>query len=77
MSEDITVMQKVYEVIVSNLGRVLCTNDQKQARDDFDAYIKISLTGVGKAGGESVDLYCDGDIIDSFMGELHEEELIV
>ena len=69
-------MDTFYEVIVGNIGKVgEYRNDEKNARDTFKTYVYISKNNLGRAAGESVDLYMNGEVIESFIGSLHEAEM--
>ena len=64
-----------FEVIVSNVGRVFEGWRENDARKCFNEYARISKANYGRAGGESVGLYCDGDIVKEYIGELQREEM--
>lgn len=69
-------MSTLYEVIVGNIGKVgEYKDDEKNARDTFKTYVYISKSNMGRAAGESVDLYMNGEILESFIGSLHEAEM--
>lgn len=53
-----------YEVFVSNVGTVYRGEDQCDAEYDFDSYVDLSRRGIGRAGGQDVVLFKDGQTID-------------
>ena len=53
-----------FEVIVGNIGLVHRGRDYEKAKQDYDEYVRQSLSGRGRAGQESVTLYEDGEIKD-------------
>jgi hypothetical protein len=54
---------KKYEIIVGNIGFVYETNNPIDARHVYGQYKRQSLSGIGRAGGESVTLTMDGEPI--------------
>lgn len=66
---------KEYEVIVSNIGCVHRGTNKKKAMKEFADYMRSSKLEYGRAGGESVDLYSDGEIIKEFTGSIHASEM--
>jgi len=52
-----------YEVIVSNIGTVHSSTSGSNAHRDFWEYKAASVTGHGRAGGETVTLMGDGNVI--------------
>ena len=61
-----------YQVVVGNLGMVYDGEDWVTARDHFDSYKRISQEGRGRAGGESVVLFDNGEVIAEHEGVQHE-----
>lgn len=51
-----------YELYVGNIGNVWDGDDSKEATHLFDQYSYRSKLGIGRAGGEAVILFEDGDI---------------
>lgn len=51
-----------YQVVVGNIGTVVDTDDFGEAKDAFADYEQRSLTGSGRAAGEEVTLFEDGEI---------------
>ena len=66
--------QGFYEVIVSNIGKVLEGSNAFKANSAYHTYVKMSKNNVGRCAGESVDLYRNGEILKQFTGSLHETE---
>lgn len=57
----------VYEVIVSNIGKVYETTMEADARNMYDSYVRTSLSGYGRAHGEAVMLFCDDEILEDHV----------
>ena len=62
-----------YQVIVSNVGKVLDTDDRGSADHVFREYMDISLSNFGRAGGEDVTLFDGREIINEFRGIYQED----
>jgi hypothetical protein len=60
-----------WEVIVNNVGTVYSGSDEALAKETFDSYVR---NGSGRADGESVGLWCDGELQDSFDPQHPEAE---
>ena len=56
-----------YEVIVGNVGRVYRGTSKREADKVYHDYIEISQKGLGRAGGEEVTLFVDGEFADSYV----------
>lgn len=56
-----------FQVIVGNIGTVIDTNSRREAEATYNEYVKQSESGHGRAGGESVTLWEDGDPIDEHI----------
>lgn len=52
-----------YQVVVSNIGNVSTTYDADLAASMFADYRQLSQSGKGRASGEIVTLFADGEII--------------
>ena len=52
-----------YEVVVGNIGTVYSGGSKTQAAVKYASYVKQSKKGVGRAGGEDVAMFKDGDIV--------------
>ena len=64
---------KDYYVIVGNIGRINCRHS-KHAHSVFNDYREISKSCKGRAGGESVTLWCGEDLLKEHVGRLDREE---
>lgn len=51
-----------YQVVVGNIGTVVDTDDFGEAKNVFADYEQKSLTGSGRAAGQEVTLFEDGEI---------------
>lgn len=60
--------QHFYEVIVGNIGKVHEGVNLASARRVYKTYVAQSKRGSGRAGGENVTLWKDGDIIQEHEG---------
>ena len=58
-----------YEVIVSNVGTVYGGPSKQMAEKTYYDYIEISRSGRGRAGGEEVSLFVDGEFVDGYVPE--------
>lgn len=63
-----------YQVIVGNIGTVCDTDDRADAIDEYEDYVLFSEQGHGRASGEPVTLFEDGEIIREHEGMNHETE---
>ena len=64
-----------YQVIVGNIGQTTDTNDEAEARKDYNEYVEISKSGVGRAGNEPVVLMEDGEPIEEHSPPEDEDYL--
>ena len=62
-----------YEVIVGNVGRVYEGTSKREADKVYHDYIEISRSGHGRAGGEEVALFVDGEFVDAYS-PVHDED---
>lgn len=51
----------MYEVVVGNIGSVHTTNNPVDANRVYGIYKKQSQSEVGRAGGEDVTIFKDGE----------------
>lgn len=58
-----------YQVIVGNIGIVCDTDDLADAIDKYEDYVLYSGHCFGRASGEPVTLFEDGEIIREHEGE--------
>ena len=63
-----------YEVIVGNVGRVYEGTSKREADKVYHDYIEISRSGLGRAGGEEVTLFVDGEFADCYVPPYHDED---
>lgn len=71
-------MKHFYEVIVGNIGKVHEGGFIDTARAQFAVYKNRSIKGLGRAAGENVTLWKDGEIIDEYDpsdGDEEEQEI--
>jgi len=63
-----------YTVICGNIGYVeLGTESYCQAFNCFETYVEQSNTDYGRAAGENVAMFRDGDLIKEYVGTLETE----
>lgn len=55
-----------YTVNVGNIGQVTDTNDEAEARHDFAVYVNQSKENYGRAAGEPVCLFDNGEPIEDY-----------
>lgn len=55
-----------YEVIISNVGRVYDGHSKIEANATYRSYCFDSRTGYGRAAGEIVDFYMNGEVEKTF-----------
>lgn len=60
--------KKVYQIVVGNIGTINCEN-RKEAFRRFHIYKGYSKHGYGRAAGEDVALFCDGEIAKEYFGK--------
>ncbi len=63
------VSRSKYEVTVGNIGRVHDGDSFSEAHAVFKEYVQMSSDGYGRASGEEVVIWEDGEPIDEFEGE--------
>jgi hypothetical protein len=63
-----------YEVIVQNIGKVHEGGFVDTARNQFAVYKNRSIKGIGRAAGEGVSLWKDGEIIEEYTPDEDEDE---
>lgn len=64
-----------YQVIVGNIGTVYDGNLKGAALGAYKEYCRQSETGYGRAAGESVVLYIDGEYDREFIGDIANREI--
>ncbi len=65
-----------YEVIFGNIGSVHAGPRKREADKVFNTYVRSSKAECGRAGGEDVTLFRDGEIIREFIGSLSAKEAV-
>ncbi len=65
--KDETKLPPIYSIIVGNIGYVYRGTNLIEANTAWDEYKRQSQTGYGRAGGEDVSMWRDGEI----MREIH------
>ena len=55
--------QSYWEVIVGNIGRVYAGSSSTEAKRKYASYVKAAKAKYGRASGESVSLWKDGDVV--------------
>jgi hypothetical protein len=63
-----------YRVIVGNMGTVYNGDSKTQALNDFHYYADQSMLGIGRASGESVTMFENGEIFKEHLGGLEGGE---
>ena len=64
--------QKEYKVIVGNIGTVYVGDSLTEALRDFNEYVRISDSGIGRAGYETVTLIKGDKILRGWLIEGYE-----
>lgn len=62
-----------YQVYVGNIGMVYDGDSEEDAILNFNDYVINSTQGYGRASGEDVTLFEDGEIIKDFIGKLNHD----
>jgi hypothetical protein len=57
-----------FEVVVGNIGTVYSGRDEAEAQKHYDEYVDQSKTGYGRAAGESVTMFRNGEIFKEHIG---------
>ena len=65
---------RLSSIVVGNIGTVYAGDSVKTARSHFKAYIKQSKEDYGRAAGEDVTWFMDGEIHREYVGSLSLEE---
>lgn len=63
---DVEVHPRDWSVTVGNLGNVYLGQDYTEAKESFDEYVRQSIDNYGRAGNESVTLWCDNEPYEEF-----------
>ena len=67
-------MKHKYEVVVGNIGSVYDGSDESEGRRKYQSYVDLSRSNIGRAGGESVVLMQDGEILKEYEGPASRAE---
>ena len=67
-------MGAIYEIIVSNVGRVAEGTKAFEANSVFHHYVKASKAKYGRAAGETVTMFRNGEVVKEYTGTLHQTE---
>jgi hypothetical protein len=57
-----------YEVVCGNVGSVYAGHNKAQAIKAFNTYVESSKAECGRAGGEDVTLFQNGEIAREYIG---------
>lgn len=63
-----------FQVVVGNIGHVFDGNNYMQARAKYSAYVKASRENCGRAAGEPVTLFHNGEIKAEYFGTLENQD---
>ena len=66
--------KKNCSVIVGNIGTTLDNASYKDAKEEYDDYVEISKNEKGRAGNESVSLFCEGELIEEFIPDTSDDD---
>lgn len=61
-----------YQVVVGNIGTVVDTDDRSEATRTFHEYVWKSTADEGRATGEPITLFRDGEPLVEFSGKVEE-----
>jgi len=59
-----------FEVVVGNIGTVYSGNNYMQAECKYSAYVKQSRSNYGRAAGEPVTLFHNGEIRSEYISKV-------
>lgn len=66
---------RIYEVYVNNIGRVHTGNNPVEANKHYGDYKRQSKSGQGRAAGEEVTLWVDGEPTRTYTPKGNDENL--
>lgn len=58
-----------YEIIVGNIGRVYTTTNHHLAQQEFECWVHASKQEFGRAAGEQVTLFENGEPLEEYYGQ--------
>lgn len=61
-------MNPIFEIVVGNIGSVYSGNNFMQARSTYTQYVELSRNGHGRASGEAVTFFHNGEVRMEFPG---------
>ena len=61
-----------HQIIVGNIGTVIDTDCEKEARESFEHYVRESCSGIGRSYGEDVTWMIDDEIVEEHFGFIAE-----
>ncbi len=64
---------KPFQVVVGNVGQVYDGSNYMQARERYRTYVKLSKAPYGRASGESVTLFHNGEIKVEYVGTIEQK----
>lgn len=62
----------LWEVYVGNVGNVYRGSSEEDARREWEEYVEISKSDQGRAGGEEVNLFRGGDLVETYSPPMEE-----
>jgi len=65
-----------YTVVIGNIGTVYDGDSEAAARTIYASYVRSAQSGVGRAAGEQVTLFGDGEVVEEHpaASALHDPE---
>ncbi len=65
-----------YGVTIGNIGNALATTNLREAEETYKEYVEQSKSGIGRACGENVILWRDGEPWKEYKGSLSVMDMI-
>lgn len=66
-------MKHHYEIVVGNIGTVYSGHNHRTALQKYNEYIRQSQNTNGRAAGETVTFFYDGEIDREYIGEIDQK----
>lgn len=63
-----------FQVVVGNIGHVYDGNNFMQAQCKYSSYVKASKANTGRAAGEPVTMFHNGEIRCEYFGTLENQD---